>query len=560
VTTTLYRDTKQVLKARHLDASQDFRSDTEPTLPSGSKVNRVCDAILQSLHSRKGASLQNIITTNLCKNPPALDDALSVAAGIMAAAGEDAAERVVEHICFLADANKAYDHALGLYNLELTTLVAQQSQRDPREYLPFLQDLHRLPEFRRRFVIDDHLERWEKAVTHLKELDTFDEFCTYTTKHKLFQLALRLYRYNDDRLRRLSGLYAIHLESISDFKQAGLMYESLGNHSKAVDCYRAAGFRCWRECLGAAQLQSPPIGQQALLDLATALADAVFEAKDYLAAATIQLDYLSLPADSVRSLCRGYHFAEAIRMASMNAQLDQDLLITIFDPCLLDALSSSTEFLADCRGQLQAQVPRVLDLRRRAIEDPLAFYEGERPTRNGEDIPDDISVVSDAASRMSTSASLFTRYTGKDGSIGTLASNASRASSKNRKREEKKRARGRKGTVYEEDYLVNSVRRLVERVDATRDEVERLVVALMRRGMAERARAVEALMAEVLDGCKAAVAELWPAPSRNRQQSEDEPVPGSHNSNGVEAKQHEETRDARPPPVVSDFARLSLLG
>jgi elongator complex protein 1 len=41
----------------------------------------------------------------------------------------ESAEIAVEHICFLADVNKLYDTALGLYDLELTLLVAQQSQK-----------------------------------------------------------------------------------------------------------------------------------------------------------------------------------------------------------------------------------------------------------------------------------------------------------------------------------------------------------------------------------------------------------------------------------------------
>jgi elongator complex protein 1 len=38
-------------------------------------------------------------------------------------------ERAVEHICFLVDVNKLYDNALGLYDLDLVLLVAQQSQK-----------------------------------------------------------------------------------------------------------------------------------------------------------------------------------------------------------------------------------------------------------------------------------------------------------------------------------------------------------------------------------------------------------------------------------------------
>src|SRR5579871_4943533 len=90
---------------------------------------------------------------------------------------------------------------------------------------------------------------------------------------------------------------------------------------------------------------------------------------------------------------------------------------------------------------------------------------------NDIDAPDDISVV---ATEASTSATLFTRYTPQ-----SVGSRGSRASSKNRRREERKRARGKKGTVYEEEYLVNSIGRLMQRVESVREDIQRLVVALM---------------------------------------------------------------------------------
>jgi elongator complex protein 1 len=140
----------------------------------------------------------------------------------------------------------------------------------------------------------------------------------------------------------------------------------------------------------------------------------------------------------------------------------------------------------------------------------------------------------------------------------------SRATSKNRKREEKKRARGRKGTVYEDEYLVNSVRRLVERVEGTKAEIERLVFGLVRRGMAERARAVEALVAEVVEGCRVAVGQVWPpAPSEAPAAGEDEHDGAGYRAAGgagVFLESLEAKTVKQEPPVIAGFARLSLLG
>ncbi|KAL6889877.1 IKI3 family domain-containing protein [Trichoderma longibrachiatum] len=567
VSQTMYRDTK---RAKAQPYSANAPETTPSQKPHGSKVNAICDAVLKALQSRKETHLQNIISAHVCKIPPALDDGLTLVAELMQE-DEKLAEKAVEHICFLVDVNRVYENALGLYNLDLALLVAQQSQRDPREYLPFIQNLHVLSELRRKFEIDDHLGRRQKALTHLKALDAFDELCNYTTKHDLYQDALKLYRYDPPRLKSLTELYAVYLESKSQYREAGLAYESIKNYAKATSCYRSAGATCWQECLFTAYQQDPPLSADSKAELATALADALWEAKDFSSAATIHLDYLASLETAVKCLCRGYHFAEAIRLVVQHAR--PDLLESAVDVGLAEALGRTTEFLADCKAQLRAQVPRVAELRLKAAEDPLAFYEGERAgygmDGNG-NIPDDVSVA--ASSRVSTSASLFTRYTGKAGSVGTAGTGVSRATSKNRRREEKKRARGRKGTVYEEEYLVNSVRRLVERVEASKAEVERLVFALVRRGMAERARAAEALMADVVEACEGAVREVFAVSSEQQQQEgqqqqtarADEGVHAwkASGGEGVFQEWMQEQLQGRKmePPVISGMKKLVLLG
>jgi elongator complex protein 1 len=531
---------------------------TNPGLSLGksSKVNTICDAFLEVLKTRAPTNLQNIVTAHVCKSPPALDDGLLLVAQLMK---EDVsmADKAVEHICFLADVNKLYDNALGLYDLDLALLVAQQSQKDPREYLPFMHNLQQMTELRRRFSIDDHLGHHSKALAHLHSLDAFTELQNYTQKHSLYQSALSLYRYNPAEHAALTLLYAQHLESKSIFKEAALAYESLSNYPKATACYLSSGPSSWRETLFCALSQTPPITSPALTDLATSLYDALIESKDYFSAGTIQLEYLSSLHNACRAFCRGYHFADALHLVALkNEPL---LLEEVIDPGLGDAFASSTDLLAECKAQLLAQVPRIRELRAKALADPLAFYEGERGG-DGE-IPDDISVA--ASSRLSTNRSLFTRYTGKGSqgqSIGTAGTGVSRATSKNRRREERKRARGKKGSVYEEEYLVASVGRLIERVESVRGEIGRLVEGLVRRGMWERARAIEGSLGEVVGMCGACVPEIFGAndPVTIERSGEDgyRPVGGD----AVLQESIEAAGKRKEPPVIVPFEKLSLLG
>ena len=572
VTETMYKDTKPSPRQQN-GISEELQRTKE------SKINIVCDAVLRALESRRSTNLQNIITANVSKQPPALDDGLQVVAQLM---GEDEslAEAAAEHICFLVDVNRLYDHALGLYDLDLALLIAQKSQRDPREYVPFVQSLHALPEARRKHVIDDHLGKREKALVHLHSLNIFDELKSYVLKHTLYSQALELFRFDAVKHDEIFHLYAEHLEATSKFHQAGLAYESLGDYAKASSCYRAAGPGSWRECLHAFQRSQQQqtssttgeAAQSAQADLATRLADALTEAKDHASAAEIYTTYLYSPEQAVQSFCKGYHFSQALQLCTHHYHRTScqksDPLVDVVDAGLAEATGSSTEFLADCKAQLAAQIPRILELRERAKKDPLAFYESNIPGRGGEDLPDDVSVT--VSSRISTtSASLFTRYTGK-GSMGTAGTGASRASTaRNRRREENKRARGRKGTVYEEEYLVNSVRRLVERVDGTaRMEVGRLVEGLVRRGMLERARAVEALMGEVVEYCMRAVGEVW-GEDGGKGHANKEEGGGRCGQNGerwmprggdaVLAEVLEERGKKQEPPLVKKFVGLGLL-
>lgn len=158
----------------------------------------------------------------------------------------------------------------------------------------------------------------------------------------------------------------------------------------------------------------------------------------------------------------------------------------------------------------------------------------------------------------------MTRYTSR--STGTLASNATRKTSKNRRREERKRARGKKGSVYEEEYLVNSIGRLIDRANSVSEEVSRLVEGLMRRAMRERAAAVESAMDEVMGMCSACIAEVFQVEQPGTH-SGDHGNPNEENEagrpaggEGVYWESQGETQRKREPPVVKQFARLSLLG
>jgi elongator complex protein 1 len=418
-----------------------------------------------------------------------------------------------------------------------------------------LQSLQDLPPLRRKYRIDDQLERRFKALTHLKDLQAFDEVQEYVQKHSLYTEALSMYQYDTARLKEIMQLYADYLRTTNKHKDAALAYEYLGDHAAAWPCYRAANL--WREALSSATLADVPPSE--LEGLASSLAEDLAESKDYLSAASITLDYLSDIASAARLLCKGCHFAEAVRIVTLRRQ--PELITSVIDAGLIERSADMTEFLADMKGQLLAQVPRLQDLRQKKAEDPLAFFEGLDDNNAGANIPDNISL---APTDTTSGGTFMTRYTNQTGTVNTQAT---RKTSKNKRREERKRARGKKGTVYEEEYLTNSIERLIERINSMQDEIHRLVEGLIKRGMRERADAVSSAVADVLEKCRAAVKEMYP-PSTGADGAVQEGGVALLNGDvvkpvGADATLWDSLQEVgkkREAPVVKAFERLSLLG
>ena len=548
VSETMYRETVAPTEKPVMNGVVD----DEPLasmLGDNSKANKICDAFLQVLGKQSSTRLQNIVTAHVCRNPPDLEAGLQLVSELRKQGDDERLEQAVEHISFLADVNQLYETALSLYDLDVALLVAQQSQKDPREYLPYLQRLHEMPPLRRQFHIDDDLRRNRKALGHLHALGAFDELKSYIKKHELYSAAVDLYRYDNPRLIELMRLFADYLSSRNRFKEAGIAYEYLADYSLAYEAFRAVSM--WRECLANAALV--PLAPIEMSTLAQDLASSLEESKDYRASATIHLDYLNDPKGATRLLCKGSHFAEAIRQVAMRQR--PEILKSVIDPGLIEASATMTELFAEMKSQLAAQVPRLRDLRQKKVDDPMAFIDGADGSEG--DVPDNISL---APTDASTSGGTFmTRYTNR--SMGTLATNATRKTSKNKRREERKRARGKKGTVYEEEYLVNSVARLIERLNAVGEDCGQLIEGLMRRSMRERAVAVQSLMDDLVEDCKGCMQEVFVASENTSDQPQvsanegDPPRPWGGQGVLWDAL----TSPKLETPVLKSFERLALL-
>jgi elongator complex protein 1 len=269
---------------------------------------------------------------------------------------------------------------------------------------------------------------------------------------------------------------------------------------------------------------------------------------DYRSAATIYAEYLEDIPQAAKLFCQAFRFADAMALLTSNDLhiVNADIITT----GLGEGMATMTEFLADCKCQLNAQVPRIHQLRAAKASDPVSYYDhAVNVNLGGADIPDDVSLAPTDSS--TTGASLFTRYTNY-----SSRSSSSRKTSRNRRREERKRASGKRGTIYEEEYLVASVGRLIERVNSVNEDVGRLVAGLASRGQREKAKAVRNAMLEVLQICRDSVEEVF-----QPEQTTDGNASRPAGAEGVLFDSGEAQRNPRNSvPTIKDFESFSFLG
>lgn len=472
-----------------------------------SKVNTILEAALEVMlkpeYSQK--YLQTIITAYACEKPPNLEAALNLIGSFTK--GEEI-EKAVTHVCFLQDVNKLYNVALSLYNIPLTLIIAQQSQKDPKEYLPFLQNLHVQEDLRKKFLIDTHLKYYEKALdslTQIKDVDQ-EEVNNYVVEHSLYKHALSIYRNNQSNSDIILELYAKYLHQQTEFTEAAITYEYLGKHELALEDYILA--KKWREAISTLKRYG---FSDKLTEVCERLVTALTDDHKYTFAAEIEFKYLKNTEAALKLYCKEYNFEIAILTCIDEDKLN--LIEEVVDPALGEGFGVIAELLADCKLQVNSQLTRLRELRTKKEEDPYAFY-GDGI--DNADTPDNVSI---AASETSTKESFFTRYTGK--TAGTAKTGASRRTAKNKRREERKKARGKKGTIYEEEYLVQSTGRLIERLEQTEQDLVKLIEGLLRRSRKEQAYQIQKNFVDLLQLLKDNVEEIYNISERDRERLDD---------------------------------------
>uniref|UniRef100_A0A7N6A4C7 Elongator complex protein 1 n=1 Tax=Anabas testudineus TaxID=64144 RepID=A0A7N6A4C7_ANATE len=503
-------------------------SPIQPQPASGQKkVDVVCDALRGAMESMDPNKFcLSILTAHVKKTVPELEIALQKVHELrgerISTPGAVSAEEALKYLLFLVNVNDLYEHSLGTYDFDLVLMVAEKSQKDPKEYLPFLNMLKSLEPNYQRYTIDKHLKRYKKALHHLSKCGEqhFPEALQLVKEQKLYSEALRMFSANSSHYKALSCAYAEHLVQQQQAEQAGLLLWRCGEPVSALQAF--ASSTSWRNAICVAQQIPLPPDQLALL--ARDLAEKLIEQRRYSEAALLLDQYAKDCEEAILALITGAVWEEALRLVSKQSSkcLRQPCNIMFICQYVAVTLSPQTHHNIIYRIIYRIYLGYI-------VKPPSC------PTdEDGPDCPD-AELYSEASSVMTNS-----KYSQSNSRISSR-------SSKNRRKAERKKLSLKEGSPMEDRALMYALGEISTTVDKMREDVHSLLKALVLFEFDKQAEKLQLAYEDALQMMAAAVPEVWPEGLQNNQA----PLTGPNSTaNSIMASFQQQQK-----PVVSQQGR-----
>lgn len=457
--------------------------------PAGNKVSSVLMAVRKALedHITESPTRELCILTTLARSdPPLLEDALKRVKVIrekeLSHADDQgrmsypSAEEALKHLLWLADSDAVYEAALGLYDLNLAAIVALNAQKDPKEFLPFLQELERMPTLLMQYNIDLRLKRFEKALRHIASAgDSYYDDCMTLVKEnpQLFPLAIQLFTDPTKQMPFLEA-WGDYLSDEKCFEDAAAIYLSCFKLDKAQKSYRA--INNWSGVLTVAGFLN--LGKDEILHLASELCEELQALGKPGEAAKIALEYCGDVSTGVNLLISARDWEEALRVVFMHRRED---LIETMKSSSLECASTLTSEYEEGLEKVGKYLARYLAVRQRRL---LLAAKLQSEERAASDLDDD--AASEASSNFS-GMSAYTTGTRKSSAVSISSTATSKARDNRRQR---KRGKIRPGSPDEEMALVEHLKGMSLTVEARR-ELKSLLVSLMMFGETETCKKLQ---------------------------------------------------------------------
>ncbi|XP_062847026.1 putative elongator complex protein 1 isoform X2 [Trichomycterus rosablanca] len=460
------------------------------------KVDTVCDALrsaMETLDPQKYCLC--ILTSHVRKTTPELETALQKVHELRvnppSVENAVSAEEALKYLLFLVNVNELYEHSLGTYDFDLVLMVAEKSQKDPKEYLSFLNMLKTLEPNYQRYTIDKHLKRYKKALLHLSKCgeEHFTELLNLVKDQKLYTEVLQLYPVDSQQYKTLSVAYAEHLIEEQQAEQAGLILWRCGELTRALQAFISC--TSWRHALAVAT--HIPVPPTQLAQIARELGEKLLEMRRHTDAAVLLEQYAKDSEEAISALIQGAAWEEALRLIYLYNR--QDIIETNLKPALLEAHSTQAAFVESQKVLFTRHKNRLAVVRELKEKARLELID--------EDGPDcaDAELFSEASSVM-TGSRIGSKYSQSNSRISSR-------SSKNRRKAEGKKHSLKEGSPFEDIALLHALIQIIQVADQMMEEMHSLLKALVLFQFDKPARSLQSDYSELLALIKTSIPEIW---------------------------------------------------
>jgi len=468
--------------------------------PLSGKVSKVCARVreeltMQDSTEHKVDNLLPILGT-LVRDGGKLEEALVKIKNIQEAGLKSVVDNALRFLTYMVDVNALFDVALGTYNFELVIMVAEKSQKDPKEYLPFLNNFKQMEENLMKYSIDKHLKRYESALVNIAKChDQFDVCIELVREFKLYKPALDLFPVASDNYKQVCQSYAAYLETKRYHEEASMLYERAGSLDLAVAqadlalTWQRAGYLARKAKWSADRLV------ELYRNMATKLETSGRGAE----AALLWREWLQDPEEAVAVLARSHQWQEVLRQARDGNR--EDLVETHIRPAMVERREVLAGTVTRIRKELADYVARLVLVRKTRNQslqdDGHDMVEDERNIEDADMFSDTTSVG--GASTVKSRSTLQTRNTSRS------------KSSKNRRKADRKLYSTKEGSMYEDIGIMAAVHELVSGIPAVREEISQLVRGLCEIGVQHELGILQDNMQELLDKVEGALPVVWVA-------------------------------------------------
>ncbi|VVC39279.1 WD40/YVTN repeat-like-containing domain,Quinoprotein amine dehydrogenase, beta chain- [Cinara cedri] len=351
----------------------------------------------------------------------------------------------LKHLLFLVDVDKLYKTSLAEYNLEMAMQIINNSQLDPKEYVPFLKELEKMECHYMRFTIDDKLGNKESAVKNLVLCEgQFDKWLKYVIDNNLYAYTLTLFNQDQNEYKIIAKHFGDVLYSKMDYLQAALMYNQSTERKKAINSYLKIGF--WKEPLelsyelNFSELEMNEIKANILSMLSST--QKFREAADF---AEFEMRNTEL---AVEYSIKAQDYMHALYLARSRSILDTYLENNIKLACI----NTTQNLISDIniqREKFESFVIRLLEIKVDISNESMSYDN-----------------LNDTSSEIS--------------SVSSYRTSSTRTSCRSARKQQRKMWNLKKGNFREQPTIVLNLKQIIEKFDKFKDDVKSMCILLIK--------------------------------------------------------------------------------